>query len=660
MRKKINPLYYFIPVLHVGLIALFLLLQFRPDLDSSNKPEAAQPEEVAVVEPVVTNPTSETRETVTDVTRSSSRRSKFRKEIGSMLVYSSKRANESNKSVKLSTAVVEQGGFSFLFENKNDVNLILSDGTTKRLSLQRVSFDANSISMTMNNDLVIRFQEQGSEIAISAIGKNIGRVEISLDERSKAKIIKEDGFPLISSIWKNSKYMLLHSSYKKQSLSLTVQPKGIASAFIKQIKKDASPVEVIKTVVKADRSYITLLQDWKDSAWKGWVSGRFNSQTGLWKLNNGSEGVSPDLVTVFTAEAYARNNPVTAINRISAEGFFRYNQDGVTYNDVEIDKRVLSFETSLLYGNLRSSYNSETAAVKKRLSKMSSAASSKDYGYFQDPRLADRVAFWGTTAQQTQFFSFVKNLDIRKLKAVDCSSFIINAVKATLLFPEQKNALTPAINAASEKLALSLVLDPKGAFLFDGNYLLPVETWKAGVALSSVKTISGNKYSNLSAVFLQSAVALSDSSGSLAHKVRTGDYRAIGQSSVFPEELYFWIPGQAYLPRVERFNSGKAKGLMVYHRAKSLKVRSESAEMLALDFNHWYNGASTYRSIGVVNSFLIKGLDSFSKAQIYGMDWNGAANYELYRVGYYYFENEKMATVMLRQKSTNETFRIFW
>lgn len=663
MRKKISPLYYFIPVLHVLVIACLIFLQWKPELSGIERSESAaveSPERTAPVEPEITPPVrSEEREVATS---RSSKRSKFKKEVGSIFVYSNKKSRVSGQSAKISSAVVEAGGFAFLFESKKNLTWIGNEGKKRSLSLKEVQFDRQSITMVLNDEVTVRFQNKGSdEVEISLAAPTSGRLEVLLEAASKSKINAVAGDPIFSAVKKKKNYQLLQAGSSTRVPKLTLTPgAGAASALVVAAQPDLSGWASAITRYSNLPAFDAALYQYQQKAYNGWEKGRYNSESGFWKMASGREGVSPELVSAFATEAYRRNSPKKALSQLTRPEIFKYDYASSKYENLEINPKAASFSTALLYGSIKKGHDQAAREASVLLSDLRKASSLSDYVLFSNPKLVESVALWGSGADEQKLFELIsKGADLKRSDLL--ASFIASGVRVIELYPAQKDRLVPVLKTAAAKLAGRISFNAAGAFLTSDGEVLGEATVIAAMAFEALRKTAGvQTYGSLASLLMKSATSISDADGFIAERSEFATLTSVGSARLAPESFYAWMPDKSCAPRVERFNTDASGAILVYHRAKSVRLVEEGGN-ITLNFNHWHQSGSDNFAVAALNNFVVKSLRTgFVGSMRSTTPWPADPGFEAWRVGFYYWESERMAAVMLRHRSTEDDFSFIW
>jgi len=653
MRKKINPLYFLIPMLHVALIVLLLFLQFKPNIDFSSNGEKPD---------IVRNEVVEPTEVKTEKSTQNSSKSKFKKEIGSILVYSKKKGKISQSKAKLSSAIVEAGNFAFLFEDKKE--LIFSDttGKTKRLTLKEVTFDKKSVTMHLSDGLSITFTNDNKKsVLISGKSEIAGKISIAVSAGTKAKLSTDSNLSILTSTKKRDQFALLQSTSinaKTTTVTLFLSDSTSSIAKVVSIDKNKSLWTNLIAENNSQTSFSTDFKRYRNRAFLGWESGRYSPTTNLWKMGNNKEGLSAELISCFITEAYRRGKPLSAVQPVSQKNIFNYTLvDGMKYENLYINPDVASLANGIFYGNIKKNYDLATISANAIINKFRKAIKTKNYSIVTNQKLVEIITFWGTESDEKQLIQFLSNSANETVSTKLLPSLLLHTIDALALFPEDKELLTKSLITNSNKLISNITYSTKGFFIAENGEILTTETIKAAMALNKIE--ENNLAKETSITLMSNLINFIDKDGFMPEKINLSDFSSKGKKRVAPEEILLWNPNKEYAPHVERFKTF-AGNIKLFHRAKAVKL-TKTSDSITFNFKHWYGAGSDNKATAILNTFIIKSLPKYKKVSMWGAEaWPEDPGFEYWRVGFYYWDKIEMATVMLRHRSTDESISFYY
>lgn len=675
MKRKVNPLYYFVPVAHVLIIGLLVFFQWKPDFenhlastDDPSRKEVVSGEtvdpDVKVIPPKEVVVSEDSNEQEKETTRW--RRAKFSKKIGELEVSSKKRVRVSKLAAKVSTAIVEYGDFIFEFEDKKDLVWIDEVGKEHFLDLKEAEFDKKTLTMILSKDVKVLFSnDTDKSVTISAIGKEAGFLMVRMSASEKSALEGQPGAPFLVARGKKKDSVLLQSSGKSSFQGLILPVSG-GSTFVPMARVvEVSGKNILESVCnryKGDKVFADSFNLFRQRAYTGWLKGRYNSQSGLWMMENGEEGVSSDLVSAFMTESYLRNEPKRALAMVGKDHLFSYNLvAGSKYENLRINPEMESLQTALLFGNLRKNYNSHGEFADSTLVNFRRAVAGNDFSVLLNENLIEEVLIWGTPEDRGRLIAFL-GASLKLASVEFLAPTLIQGVRMIdLMSVAEGRSFSQMVKDGVVRLAQNIAFGNTGAWLAVEGKALVLETFYAAFAFDQTKSIVGTgEYNVLAGLLMKTALSTMDSNGFFPVIVNFSTAIPIGSEKIAPEVLFSWIGDRRFTPRIQRVESKVAGTFYVYHRAKNLKLVEKEGEV-ALEFEHWHEAGSANYPVAVLNSFFVTSVRPFSQISMWTSDsWPRDASFEAWRIGYYYWESDQLIAAMLRHRSNFETFSLVW
>lgn len=682
--KKINPFYYFIPLLHVVVIVLLVFSQWKSSfvgemsaepkvskkiekkVDSSSTEEKEVGKKVAKTKVEVKKAPIEINEVDFENIEESGKKSKFKKNIGEFEVYSKKKVKEAKNQVKVDSAMVACSGILFSFDDKKDLLWVSKEGKQSYLTLKGITYNRKKAVFSLSNNVQVYFQnEEAGKVSLAVSAKESGALYIKIAAVEGKKLSGEIGGALFSVENKRKQTVLTQSASSSNRLALHLFCEGDSDKVVPSARvfvvEGGSTYNAVLSEITGDKNFDKSFYQFRQKAYAGWLGERYNPNSGTWKDADGRDFLSPDLVDFLVAEAFNRNEPNRALDMIQHSNLFSFDLiNGQRYENLYVHEKIQSLSTALLFGQLKRSLDQSKSETVAFLQNFRKSGMQEDLALLENPYLVEEILLWGSASDLELLFSKVfetKKIQDSRYLAVAA----LHAVYLAKLFPERSSQIKPMIESNLKRLAGFISFSQNGATIANDNEVSLFHTGIAAFAFYGAKEfLKDSSYDALAGGLMQTVLSKIDTVGIFPKTLRFFDLEKNSKERVLPETLYPWLKGQSCAFNFSRVQTQKSGTLYILHRAKSMSI-TQDAVSVNLNFSHWYQAGADQYAVAVLNNIIVKGLKSFTRVSMWSNRlWPADRGFESWRVGYFFWESETLATIMLRHRSSQETLSFFW
>lgn len=669
--KKVNPIYYFVPFLYVAIILLLVFFQWQPQITSllnqgnftvkeSLAKSRATREKAPKVQKPKTQKVAKEKMPSNKTNSSSASALKFEKQIGAIQIVSKKNTKDDGQNIKTNFATINCYDISLNINDKQSILWSSFDGKQEYPTLKSISYNSNGCELVLSNGAKVGLENRGNEIFVTGEAKEAGMAYIKISAlQNEVKGIA--GGALFSVVASDTQTVLTQTSSEVtfNALAVACQTTKNLSARICSVG-NMSPLQ--EMILKYD--YIDdmslLYSQFRLRSYRGWLTGRYNPQTKMWQDKNGRDHISSELVNAFVSEAYDRREPLRAIELVNQEPIFSYELvNSQRYENLKIAKVLSSLPSAIFFGEMEETIKGLKQNSKSLFTSLQNVNQTKELSFFQNPYLVEIVVLLGSENQIQKLISILPMLS----QETDPSTLvagIAHGIYLYKLYPELSVKIEEDLHGAIERLINYISFDANFAAIAKNGKLSTYDTMLAALVLRDAALLKiGNNYGELSSLLFMAYMenandygVAKDSTFFLSGK------ESNGSQNILPESIYPWIKGEGCFPKLQRYDSNSSGEIFCYHRSRSLEIR-EWGSTIALNFVHYQIGGAEHYALTSLNNFIVKGVKPYNSVSMWGnSSWPADTGYELWRIGYAYFEEDSLITAMLRHRSVGESFTI--
>lgn len=379
----------------------------------------------------------------------------------------------------------------------------------------------------------------------------------------------------------------------------------------------------------------------RDKAWKGLSSDRFQPGTLEWKDSAGKPGFSEAALTAYLAEAWSRGQGPSAFERVQAANDLH--AGSLTYLSVPFLGRTTD--------RMRAFEEADLLEV-KRLERL---VQTRNPSLLEKPGLVRFLLDRAPYALARDAFQMVGALDLGSLSVAQAAGGLAAWAEAEDLFGSGENPFSRFAGIPERQILPYVHRAGDGYFLAtgpDGTSALEISI-RAGLSLirlgeSTVKPM----FTGIGQSLVLGALRLADSQGFLprAVVVRNG---AVAErlETLAPEEAYPLVAGNPYYPREVSFFREVGPGAWMWTCSPKVSISADAERMVwTLEFPE--------QGVHYIAAY---GVKPFAKMQLYGLDYPMDPAFENYNAsGYLYRRASNVVYFKMRHKSRTEDIRMYY
>lgn len=365
----------------------------------------------------------------------------------------------------------------------------------------------------------------------------------------------------------------------------------------------------------SDAEYRRAVEDFVDSAYRGWTSTRYNASTLTWDGASGSARFSEDALTAYLAEAWRRDDYERAYSEMRRAGDLHPDQLGLlssaflgNLGDVSAGLVAADSATS---EEIRRDIGQNRASVFRRADLFLFAADRGDDGLYQE------------------VLDFAASVDIRSVDVTTAVGMLANSVVSD--HPDTRaSEVSARFNDLADTLLLgSIVQTDDGFFLQSAPGQIDLTlSITAGVALASLGEARDDQILVAAGRNLVvSGIRTADADGFVpASLIVRGESVEPGAAQIAPESLYPLIADNASYPHQISLYEQAGAGTWAWTIVDMEPARISGSEWrLSLRYPRLRT-----------HYLIVSGVPEFDRLELFGQTWRDAPDFEIYSKGRHY------------------------
>jgi hypothetical protein len=382
---------------------------------------------------------------------------------------------------------------------------------------------------------------------------------------------------------------------------------------------------------------------WRDKAWAGLSSGRYDAERLAWRGRAGGiEGArfSEKALAAYLAESLARGTYTDALGRMRPAKE-RYPAE-------------LGYLSAPYLGGFVKKMEALEEADLGEVRRLSQLVQDKSPELFTKEGVVRFLLDRAPRSLAQDALQFAATLDPSKLTVRQAVGLLGCIADARSLLKDEENSFR-SLGAAADRVASSVRASPSGLFLAseeDGSTDLRLSLL-AGQYLVAFGTAEGrNDLLGLGQGLVEGFLGLADDEGIAPARllVREG---SIDQKTgtLLPEEVYTLLAANAFYPHEVSFYRDLAPGVWAWTCSPSLSVS-------ATDTKYVFTAAFPE---GRSHYLVFYGIKPFTNIQLYDIDYSPDAEFEIYDASGYLYKKPSGALYMkMKHKKESETVKLFF
>jgi len=536
-------------------------------------------------------------------------------------------------------AGVSFGGMEFNLRNRDPSDssgtfvLFGPDDQRTAALAETMSVSSDAVSFTLQGGTAVVFQSLSAggapELWISGIfAEGVSGVDIPVKPQ-RASLVRETGDGFINISHNSSTYQFSRPVQfrEKAVLSLRAEDATVSYRAIPE-QKAFNPSDYVIATARGRQAFNDAVTRWRDqrfSAWRGSISSQ----------------VDEDTVTAYCGEAVSRGNYREVIASIPA---------------AFIDSSRRTYASSVFTGGMNVARRTFIQAESDTTSRISRMLSEKSPDLLIENNAFEFLLVRGYLNNVEDGLELIRSLDTASLTFEMCPG-IFEGYAAVRQFRSHgdnpfERLTDQACNIFSGGIRANAEKDQ--VFVFRGDTADIEYNLRLGKALSAWAEATGrDDWAYLGHSLILSAFSLQDTAGAAPAFVtvsESGGFAGTTDGGLSAARIYRIIRPGEYYPHAAQIGSG-VNGLWAWTAATAISATQE---------NNILDIAAAFPT-GETHHMMIRGIRSFSKIQIYNMDYPTDSQFETYDAsGWVYSSQEQILTVKLKHRGPVEHVRIFY
>jgi hypothetical protein len=427
-----------------------------------------------------------------------------------------------------------------------------------------------------------------------------------------------------------------------RAIRLTPASAGDAIRYVEAVEGDPAQVsawfEDPATTI-SDAQIATIIEQYLDSAYRGWDAGRYNQAALTWDREDAPAAFSEAALTAYLAEAWERGSYERAFAEMRRA--------------TDLHPDALGLLSSVYLGNLSEVHAQQLAADGARAGALTGQIEAGDPTVFRDPQLLRFAATRGSEELYSGVLALLASIDPR---TVDAHTLVGLAANLFLLqAPDGRAAeiagrLGPLVQ---QSLFATVVRTGNGFFLQSSPGQIDVRlSLIAGRALEAYgRSTETARVVRAGRNLIASALAQADVNGVLPSALLLrGEQAEPSGGGLYPEEVYHLLdPAPAY-PRVRSLYRQLGSGHWTY---TAVPVQIAQLNEQQWEFIIEYPRLRTHYLI-------FFGIPEFTEMELFGQVWRNAPDFEIYSKGRQYDPDTQALLIKYYDDSTRGRIVLFY
>jgi hypothetical protein len=528
------------------------------------------------------------------------------------------------------------GGLEFNLRNRDsngEFVLIGEDDQQTVAIAESMSVSSDAVSFTLSGGTALVFQALSAggvqELWISGIfADGVAGIDIPVKPQ-RASLIRETSEGNINISHNGYTYQFSSPVQFREKAVLPLRA-GAASISYHAIQeqKAFNPADYIIANARGRKAFNDAMTQWREqrfSSWRGSISAQ----------------IDEDTVVAYCGEAVNRGNYQQAVASIPA-AFLEGSQR--------------SYVSSVFIGGMGAAQRTFIQAERDTMSRISSMISEKSPDVLMESRVFEFLLVRGYANYADEGLELIRSLDAASLTLDMCPGIFEGYTAVRQFRSHGDNPFERFIDQACGIFSGGIRKDAEKdqVFVFRGDVADIEYNLRLGTSLSAWAEAAGrDDWAYLGHSLILSALSLQDNTGAAPAFVdlsESAGFSGAADGRLSAARIYRIITPGEYYPRAVIIGSS-ANGLWTWTAAAAISATQE---------NNVLDIAATFPA-GETHHMMIRGIISFSKIQMYNMDYPTDSQFERYDApGWVYSSQEQILTVKLKHRDPVEHVRIFY
>ncbi len=588
MIKRLNKLYFLVPLLYIGIILFLLFLQF-------------------------------------------SKGRSFSESFGGIRISGVMEMEEGDsETTGIEHLSLEYQGIIFEFNTRQSLEFIGPDNEIYRARISDYSKIENGYELIFAEDVRLGFQLSGIDkqdlqiIPRLPVGMaNIQHIRVPFKLDGKSRTDFEDGGQKLGVLYNEQHYELVVpetseiqlgtqnflSLQKGEAKNIALYVKAVTANPEKESWYDRKDIQVDDTAFADEkRAYL-------QSSYEGWRGDRYNSETSRWRKGPEQAVFDEKILTALLAESWNRDNYSRVYNEMRTAADRHPGQ--------------LTELSSPFLGDMETVWREASERERREKRRIEALIKDGNYEVFRQHGLiefaADRAGMLDTLVD------FIDSVDINKIDLFSGIWLLYNILTVNPAFEEEIASRFVRFEGLIDSLILKSIVElNEGFFLEAGSGF--VDMFYSALA-GKVMILAGERSGNqlvkaLGQQLLRAVFEQSDDSGIFPAELRTGGSEIRNRiGTLGPEDIYFLLYENtaAYPKHISLYNDAGA-GCWIHTIADFTEIEINAEEY----FFRLLNKPNQTHHIAIHDT------GTFNSMELFGVIWRDDPNFEYYPKGRHY------------------------
>lgn len=547
------------------------------------------------------------------------------------------------------TVRLSYAGLAFEISPKSPAESLGADGLASPLALSSIDRLPNGVRVKLSPGVEIKAsvdKRAPERFALSATAPDgVAAVRLRLLPSRTLRITEKDGRRSFVSDGASYEVSLVAGSLDGGAGSLSLKPgdAGLALARLAppapRPSSAAAPAEkLVAQAPKDPEAFKAEIAAWRDKAWSGFSSTRFDSEKLVWKGSDGVPAFSEKAFTAYLAESLARGYYPEAYARVRGA------------REAWPDK--LGFLSAPYFGGLvrkMADFEAADLAESKRLAQL---VADKSPTIFEKEGLLRFLVDRSPYSLAQDALRYAVGLDPAKLTIRQAVGLLGCVVDARLLLKDDENPFRDA-GPAADRLVAAVRKTSSGYFLAtedDGSSDLRLSLLAGNYLAAYGATAAKPALVGAGQSLVEGVIGLADAQGfGPARVLPRGGTLEQRTGSIAPEDIYSVAADNPYYPHETSFARDVAPGLWAWTCSPSLTVQATASRYVFTA--RFLEGRAHFLSF--------YGVKPFANIQLYDIDYSPDNDFESYDAsGYLYSKSAGALYLKMKHKKESEDIKL--
>jgi len=554
------------------------------------------------------------------------------------------------------SARIACAGLVLIVSADSPAELVAADGSTKSLPLASVDRLPNGARVRFEGGVELRAtadRSQGERYSLEASGPaGAASIRLRYSLSGRLALGSKDGAARLESAGGPWELSLPAASLKSERgiLQLDAREGGFGGLALRRAAPAGTPAarvaakprqeQFIAQAPKDAATFKAEIAAWRDKAWSGLSSGRWDGERVAWRGQDGSPAFTEKALAAYLAESLARGSYPDALARAKLG------------RDRWPDR--LSFVTAPFLGGLVPRMQALETADLIEVKRLTQLVQDRSPELFAKESLLHFLLDRSPFALAQDALRLAAELDPAKLGVRHAIGLLGCVAESRSYLKDEENPFLK-LGGAADRVVAAVRKSSDGFFVAteeDGSTDLRLSLLAGAYLVDFGAGTGKDMLVGVGQSLVEGVIGLADDQGFAPAKalVRSG---SLGQRTgvLAPEEIYPLFAGNPYYPREVSFYRDVAPGVWAWTCAPQMTVQAQASRyVFTVSFPE-----------GRAHYMAFYGIKQFANIQLYNIDYSPDAEFEIYDASGYLYRKPSGALYMkMKHKSASEDIKLFF